>query len=160
MLGDGTILDISGDQFNPVLRPTNRLPKVSMGAPGHPPFKAYQLDPEAPPRRNPGHRVMSYAAAHAWEKQAEARGVSAVARSDRGFMRAYQRAGGWAHLSSWWKRRRDGFLARHIAQAMRGENIWEKSSKGVWRPTRRSLAMIMWAFMPPRKPAGCRLGVW
>lgn len=102
------------------------------------------------------YRVMPYKAAHAWEKQAEARGVSAVARSSRGFMRAYEAAGTWGRLSPWWRRRRAGFLARHIAQAMRGENIWERTRDGAWRPTRRSLAMICWAFMPPRKPKGCR----
>lgn len=108
----------------------------------------------------PRYPVMPYAAAHAWERQAAARGVSAVARSHRGFMRAYQQAGSWAKLSPWWKRRREGFLARHIAQAMRGENIWERTRAGIWRPTRRSLAMIMWAFMPPRRPAGCTPGRW
>ncbi len=104
--------------------------------------------------------VMSYAAAHAWEKQAAARGVSEVARSARGFMRAYQRAGSWSKLDPWWKRRREGFLARHIAQAMHGENIWERTRRGTWRPTRRSLAMIMWAYLPPQKPAGCTPGEW
>lgn len=104
--------------------------------------------------------VMSYAAAHAWERQAAARGVSTVARSQRGFMRNYEMARTWARLGPTWQRRRDGFLARHIAQAMQGENIWERTRAGVWRPTRRSLAMIMWAFMPPRRPAGCTPGRW
>jgi hypothetical protein len=98
--------------------------------------------------------VMPYKAAHAWEKQAATRGVSAVARSARGFMRMYQAAGTWDNVNDYWRRRREGFLARHIAQAMRGENIWERTRTG-WRPTRRSLAMIMWAFMPPRRPKGC-----
>lgn len=119
------------------------------------------FDPADPVLTNPPRfPAMSYAAAHAWEKQAAARGVSAVARSHRGFMRAYEDAGSFAKLSPWWKRRREGFLARHIAQAMRGENIWERTRSGIVRPTRRSLALIMWGFMPPKKPAGCRPGVW
>jgi hypothetical protein len=100
-------------------------------------------------------KAMTYAAAHAWERQAAERGVSTVARSARGFMRAYQRAGSFARLSPWWKRRREGFIARHMAQAMRGEALWERV-RGRWRPTRRALALIMWAFMPPRRPAGAR----
>lgn len=103
-------------------------------------------------RSNPArYPMMSYAAAHAWEKQAAERGVSEVARSQRGFMRAYQRG----NLSPWWLRRRDGFIARHMAQANRGERLWEKV-RGKWRPTRRALALIMWAFMPPGRPAGTR----
>ena len=100
-------------------------------------------------------RPMTYAAAHAWERQAAERGVSTVARSARGFMRAYQRAGSFARLSPWWKRRREGFIARHMAQAMRGEALWERV-RGRWRPTRRALALICWAYMPPRRPAGAR----
>lgn len=119
------------------------------------------FDPSDPVLTNPPRfPAISYAEAHAWEMQAAARGVSAVARSHRGFMRAYEDAGSFAKLSPWWKRRREGFLARHIAQAMRGENIWERTRSGIVRPTRRSLAMIMWGFMPPRKPANCRPGVW
>jgi len=106
-------------------------------------------------RRNPAHPVMSYAAAHAWERQAAERGVSEVARSARGFMRAYQRAGTFSRLDPWWQRRRDGFIARHMAQANRGERLWEKV-RGAWRPTRRALALIMWAYMPPGRPAGIR----
>ena len=36
---------------------------------------------------------MSYAAAHAYEAEASRHGVSAVARSPKGFMREYERAG-------------------------------------------------------------------
>lgn len=106
------------------------------------------------PKANPP-RPMTYAAAHAWEGQAAERGVSKVARSARGFMRAYQAAGNFANLSAWWKRRRDGFIARHMAQAGRGERLWE-NVRGRWRPTRRGLALIMWCFMPPGRPAGAR----
>lgn len=106
-------------------------------------------------RRNPPRAsVMTYRAAHAWEPQAAERKVSAVARSGRGFMRAYQNAGSWSRLSPWWQRRRNNFVARHLAQAgINGERLWE-NVRGKWRPTRRGLALIMWAAMPPGRPAG------
>jgi hypothetical protein len=88
---------------------------------------------------------MSYAAAHKWEKLAASRGVSAVARSTRGFMRAYQKAGTWARLPDAWKRKRDAFIARHMAQG-KSERLWKDG-----KPSRRALALIMWAYMPPRK---------
>jgi hypothetical protein len=107
---------------------------------------AFQINPPRP---------MTYAAARAWERQAAERGVSRVARSARGFMRAYQAAGTFARLSPWWKRRRAGFIARHMAQAGRGERLWERV-RGRWRPTRRGLALMMWAMLPPGRPAGAR----
>ncbi len=109
------------------------------------------------PKANPQQRPMTYSAAHAWERQAAERGVSKVARSARGFMRAYEDAGTFANLSDWWKRRRAGFIARHMAQAGRGERLWERV-RGQWRPTRRGLALIMWAMLPAGRPAGARPG--
>ena len=41
---------------------------------------------------------MSYAAAHAWEKEAKAHGVSEVARSAKGFLREYAKAGSAAAM--------------------------------------------------------------
>lgn len=74
------------------------------------------------------------------------RGVSAVARSERGFVAALRRAGSVARLSPYWKRRRAGFVARHTAQArMRGENVRDRQG----RLTRRALALAMWAWAPP-----------
>lgn len=91
--------------------------------------------------------VMSYGAAHKWEKQAAARGVSKVARSSRGFMRAYQRAGSWSKLPESWKRKRNAFIARHMAQVRKnGEQLWKNG-----KPSRRALALIMWAYMPPKR---------
>lgn len=87
--------------------------------------------------------VMSYKQAHAWEKEAARRGVSKVARSSRGFMRAYQRAGSWKNLSPEWKRKRNAFVARHMAQG-KSEQLWKDG-----KPSRRALALIMWAYMPP-----------
>jgi hypothetical protein len=103
---------------------------------------------------NPGTpKVMTYAAAHRWETVAAAQGVSAVARSARGFMRAYQRAGTWSKLPEFWKRRRNAFVARHMAQVpMTGEDLWKVDRKtGKRVPSRRCLALIMWAFLPPGK---------
>lgn len=77
-------------------------------------------------------------------------GVSAVARSPRGFLTAWKRAGGRASkLSPYWRRRRGGFIARHEAQRQRGgEPLRDRQG----RPTRRHLALIAWAWSPER---GC-----
>lgn len=85
------------------------------------------------------------ATCHRWEPLAEQLGVSEVARSSRGFMAAYEAAGGRPErLSEWWRQRRDNFVARHVAQARaRGESWWRDGE-----PTRRHLALIMWAYSP------------
>jgi hypothetical protein len=93
--------------------------------------------------------VMGYGAAHRWEALAKAKGVSAVARSPRGFMRAYEKAGTWARLDPWWKNRRNAFVARHMAQVRQnGEKLWKKDKSGKLQPSRRCLALLMWAYMP------------
>lgn len=91
---------------------------------------------------------MSYAAAHAYEAEAERHGVSAVARSSKGFMREYERAGSARAMASrplpagvtggaTWEQKRNGFVARHLPKYRE-------------HPTyRRYLALIMWAYMPP-----------
>lgn len=94
--------------------------------------------------------VMSYAAAHRWEALAKSKGVSQVARSERGFMRAYQRAETWAKLDPWWKARRNAFVARHMAQG-RHEKLWKPTKSGGLTPSRRALALLMWAYYPPKK---------
>lgn len=100
-----------------------------------------------------GFPVITYAAAHKWEPLAKAQGVSEVARSSRGFMRAYEKVGVWAALDPWWKARRHAFVARHMAQVKQnGEKLWKADKSGNLRPSRRCLALIMWAYMPPRKP--------
>lgn len=99
-----------------------------------------------------GFPVITYAAAHKWEPLAKAQGVSEVARSSRGFMRAYEKAGAWAALDPWWKARRNAFVARHMAQVRQnGEKLWKRDKSGNLRPSRRCLALIMWAYMPARK---------
>lgn len=79
-----------------------------------------------------------------WVPEARRRGVSAVARSARGFLTAYRRAGGDpSRLSEAWMRKRAGFIARHVAQMRRrGERV--RGPDG--RPTRRALALAMWAY--------------
>lgn len=65
-------------------------------------------------------------------------GVSKVARSPRGFLTAYKRAGRPSNLSENWKRKRKAFIARHGEQYRRN-------------PTnRRRLALIAWAHDPKR----------
>lgn len=72
-------------------------------------------------------------------------GVSGVARSSRGFLPAYRRAGGDPDsLSDRWDARRDAFIRRHMAQVRRrGESLWCDG-----QPTRRHLALIAWAYSP------------
>lgn len=94
---------------------------------------------------------MSYAAAHAYESEAGRHGVSVVARSARGFMREYERAGSARAMATrplpqgvrggeTWGQKRNGFVARH----MKSYNE---------HPTyRRYLALIMWAYKPPGRP--------
>ena len=77
---------------------------------------------------------------------ARAAGVSSVARSGRGFVAALRRAGSVARLPAEWQARRLAFIARHRAQQVtRGERRWPA---GV--PTRRDLALAMWAYGPTR----------
>lgn len=94
-------------------------------------------------------RWMSLKEAMSFENEAERLGVSKVARSERGFMRAYQAVGGDRKRMSerlvpginrvqMWDKRRDEFVARHLKQ-------YEK------HPTyRRWLALAMWAYRAPR----------
>jgi len=71
-------------------------------------------------------------------------GVSAVARSPRGFIPAYTRAMKRANLSQTWKQRRGAFVARHMAQVRhRDEPLWVDGE-----PTRRHLALVAWAYSP------------
>jgi hypothetical protein len=79
------------------------------------------------------------------------RGVSEVARSPRGFLSAYKLASGdpWrmgrdAYSGQTWEQRRINFINRHVEQSKRKkESLWEKG-----QPTRRHLALMMWAFTP------------
>lgn len=84
---------------------------------------------------------------------AEQRGVSAVARSPIGFFSAYKKARGVPFSdnspNAFWSRKRDAFIRRHMAQVnLRREPLWEKDKAGNSRPTRRHLALIVWAYSP------------
>lgn len=84
------------------------------------------------------------------EPLADARGVSRVARGPGGFLPAYRQAGGSrTKLPDAWKRKRDGFIARHLAQVQdNDEPLWETSGRWEGSPTRRHLALAMWAYSP------------
>jgi hypothetical protein len=72
-----------------------------------------------------------------YESEMEALGVSEVARGRGGFLSAYKRAGGNPNrLSDAWRRKRHGFIKRHLAQYRAN-------------PThRRRLALRAWAYEP------------
>jgi hypothetical protein len=72
------------------------------------------------------------------------RGVSKVARSQRGFMTQYERAGSAKKLPADWKRNRRNFVNRHMAQVRSNkEALWNNGE-----PTDRHLALAMWAYTP------------
>lgn len=118
-------------------------------------MEGYDVDVYGNPQRskrarNPGSRFMPLRSVSRWEPLAREMGVSEVARSSRGFLAQYRRAGGASKLSAWWRARREAFIRRHMAQVRkRGEPLWDKRG----RPTRRHLALMMWAFSPSRRNA-------
>lgn len=81
----------------------------------------------------------------AFEPLAKRLGVSEVARSKRGFLRQYREAGGNPDLLSdyWWKRR-NNFVARHLAQVEKRDEPLIVDGF----PSRRLLAFLMWAAAP------------
>jgi hypothetical protein len=81
-----------------------------------------------------------------FEPLAESLDVSTVARSSRGFLPQFKKAGGDPdELTDYWRRKRNGFVARHMAQVRNNdEALWDKD--GI--PSRRHLALIMWAYSP------------
>lgn len=81
---------------------------------------------------------------HKWEPVAARLGVSEVARSARGFLAQYEQYG--RYLPDYWLRKRDAFIKRHMAQVRRRYEPLMKNG----RPTRRHLALIMWAYSPQR----------
>lgn len=95
-----------------------------------------------------GRRTMSYSwlpleDVLALEPYAAAHGVSAVARGSKGFVRAYERAGGkiW-NMEEFWPKKRENFIRRHKAQMLNArEPGWVDGA-----PTRRTLALAMWAY--------------
>jgi len=84
--------------------------------------------------------------AEAFEADARDLGVSRVARGRSGFFPQYKRAGGNPdRLDPWWRNRRNNFVKRHMAQVKaRHEPLVDDDGL----PTRRHLALIMWAYSP------------
>lgn len=89
---------------------------------------------------------MKLAAIKPFERLMQRQGVSEVARSPRGFLTAYRRAGGDPRrIAGDWPSTRAGFISRHMAQVrLRNEPLWTPSGD----PTRRHLALIAWAYTP------------
>jgi hypothetical protein len=99
-------------------------------------------DDEDAPR---AHRPLPLAEVERWRPLAARGGVSDVARGPSGFLRQYEAAKGRLdRLTPERRAKRDAFLERHLAQARaRGEAMFAKGM-----PTRRHLALIMWAYSP------------
>ena len=98
----------------------------------------------------PKHKFLSWSTIRKWVPLMEALGVSEAARSSRGFLAAYLNTSGRAdRLTHDWISKREGFIARHMAQMIANdEPLFDE--QGV--PTRRHLALIAWAYSPqPRK---------
>jgi len=84
---------------------------------------------------------------------AAARGVSRVARASGGFLEKYRQARGEPSrldnmlfsAQKTWVGRRNDFVRRHMAAARKnGEVFWYSDGS----PTRRHLALMMWAYSP------------
>jgi hypothetical protein len=82
-----------------------------------------------------------------YEPLAARLGVSIVARHAGGFLPIFKHAKGTpSHLSPGWRDKRAGFIARHMAQIEKNrEPLYQDD--GV-TPSRRHLALIMWAYSP------------
>jgi hypothetical protein len=97
------------------------------------------------PKYKPKYRFLELDEVLEWENAAKELGVSKVARGSKGFLTAYKRAGSKNKLSEEWLRKRDGFIARHMAQVRnKKEKLFDEDDF----PTRRHLALIMWAYSP------------
>jgi hypothetical protein len=92
------------------------------------------------------YKWLTYEETAKWEPLAEDLEVSEVARSKEGFMQQWDDAGGDPrNLDDYWINRRNDFVARHMAQYRNNdEPLWDED--GI--PTRRHLALIMWAYSP------------
>ncbi len=91
------------------------------------------------------HRFLPLSTIKRYEPLARTRKVSEVARGPSGFLPVYKRAGTAAKIPDYWKIKREGFIARHMAQVEeRNEPLWDLDG----RPSRRHLALIMWAYSP------------
>ena len=92
------------------------------------------------------HKFLPLKVIELWIPTMEAKRVSEVARSQRGFLTAYKNANGKPKdLDVYWTRRREGFIARHMAQVVAND---EKLFDDHGNPSRRHLALIAWAYSP------------
>ena len=93
------------------------------------------------------YRLMSVRAVRRLLREIEAHGVSEVARAPGGFLYTYLKKGPsmldeTVPLGSiTWRQKRAGFIARHLAQYAKNPTV------------RRRLALVAWAFDPPRSQA-------
>jgi hypothetical protein len=96
------------------------------------------------------HTFLTLQTISVWEPLMRELGVSEVARSPWGFLTVFKQWGARL-LPDKWVTKRDGFIARHMAQMVNNdEPLYDK----LGRPTRRHLALIAWAFSPD--PSGLR----
>jgi hypothetical protein len=104
------------------------------------------LLPDRDVRSNPSSpRYLSLLTINKYVPDMKRRGVSEVARSPRGFLTAYKKAGGQSsRLTEQWRAKRDAFIARHMAQVQANNEPLFKGGE----PTRRHLALIAWAYSP------------
>ena len=122
--------------------------------PWHGPLSVGEKQPFVPSWANLGRRAETYpwlslAKIKKYEQLMRDRGVSEVARSPRGFLTAYKRAGSKTRLRPEWRMKRDGFVARHWTQAQKqARPLYETKGKYAGTPTRWHLALIAWGFSP------------
>ena len=82
--------------------------------------------------------------------------VAGVARSNRGFLTAYKVASGEPamlkfdpHSGKHWTEVRRLYVNRNFGAIQKNrEKLWRKNENGLWEPSRRHLALVMWAFSP------------
>lgn len=89
-------------------------------------------------------KFLTLAKIRKYEPEMKLKGVSEVARSPRGFLTAYKKAGSVKNLSDKWKIKREAFIKRHMAQVRKRKEPLFKNGE----PTRRHLALIAWAYSP------------
>ena len=85
------------------------------------------------------YKWMSLSSVLKWENEAKDLGVSKIARSKSGFLTAYKRYKTKNNMPEKWVKKRNGFIARHMAQYKKNPTY------------RRWLALVMWAYKPPGK---------
>lgn len=90
------------------------------------------------------YRFMSLSSVLKYVPEMQRLGVSEVARSRRGFISAYKRAGISDDLSEGWKIKRNAFIARML----KSYKINKKKGHNI---TRQRLSLIAWAYDPDKE---------